>query len=120
MLDTHAIVMVDNAGVIRVWSPGAERLFGYDAANALGQTLDLIVPKDYRERHWAGFRAAASTGRTKLDQPAANIPVACRDGTVVRFPGRLLLLRDAQNEVVGAMGIFTTNEGADDNGLPNV
>ncbi len=120
MLETHAIVMVDRAGVIRVWSPGAERLFGHDAANVLGQTLDLIVPENYRERHWAGFLAATSTGRTKLEQPAANIPIACKDGTVVRFPGRLLLLRDAHNDVVGAMGIFTTNEGVDDNKLPNV
>ena len=119
-METHALVMVDADGVIRVWSPGAERLFGYDEASAVGQTLDLIVPEDYRERHWAGFRAAASSGTMKIDDPVANLPIACKDGSVVRFPGRLLLLRDAQNEVIGAMGIFTTSEGASDNGLPNV
>ena len=119
-METPARVMVDAAGVIRVWSAGAERLFGYDEGSAVGQTLDLIVPQDYRERHWAGFRAAAGSGTMKIDDPAANLPIACKEGTVVRFPGRLLLLRDARNEVVGAMGIFTTNEGADDNGLLNV
>ena len=119
-METHALVIVDSAGVIRVWSSGAERLFGYDEDSAVGQTLDLIVPESYRERHWAGFRAAASSGRMKIDDPAANLPIACRNGSVVRFPGRPLLLRDAQNEVIGAMGIFMTSEGAEDNGLPNV
>ena len=119
-MEKHALVVVDAGGVIRVWSAGAERLFGYDEASAVGQTLDMIVPEDYRDRHWVGFRAAASSGRMKIDDPAANLPIVCKDGSVVRFPGRLLLLRDAQNEVMGAMGIFTTSEGADDNGLPNV
>ena len=119
-METYALVMVDAAGVIRVWSPGAEALFGYDEASAVGQTLDLIVPDGYRERHWAGFRAAASSGTTKMDEPVANIPIACEDGSIVRFPGRLLVLRDAKNKIIGAMGIFTPREGADDNGLPNI
>jgi PAS domain S-box-containing protein len=120
MLDTHAIVMVDAEGVIRVWSPGAKRLFGYDAASAIGQTLDLIVPESYRERHWAGFRAAVARGAPKLDQPAANLPVLCQDGSVVRFPGRLLFLRDARNRVVGAMGIFAANDGTQGPPLPDL
>ena len=119
-MKTHALVMVDAAGVIRVWSPGAEALFGYDEASAVGQTLDLIVPEDYRGRHWAGFRAAASSGTTKMDEPVANIPITCQDGSVVRFPGRLMVLRDAKNKIIGAMGIFTASAGADDNGLPNI
>ena len=122
MLETHAIVLVDTAGVILTWSPGAERLFGYDAASAVGQTLDLIVPEDYRERHWAGFRAAVSSGKSKLDQPAGNLPIACRDGRVVRFPGRLIFLRDARNQPIGAMGIFAPNDGSDSIGpaLPDI
>ncbi|MDP3767713.1 MAG: hypothetical protein Q8S13_06835, partial [Dehalococcoidia bacterium] len=67
----------------------------------------------YRERHWAGFRAAVARGATKLDQPAANIPIVCRDRSVVRFPGRLVLLRDARNHVVGVMGIFAPNDGSE-------
>ncbi len=119
-METYALVMADAAGVIRVWSPGAETLFGYDEASAVGQTLDLIVPEGYRERHWGAFRAAASRGTTKMDEPVANIPITCQDGSVVRFPGRLLVLRDAQNKIIGAMGIFSASAGADDNGLPNL
>jgi len=122
MFDTHAIVMVDATGVIRVWSAGAEALFGYDAPRAIGQTLDLIVPEDRREQHWAGFRAAMRTGKTKLDQPAANLPIVCGDGRTVRFASRLVLLRNARGEAVGALGIFAPNRGSQegDPGLPSL
>jgi len=118
-MDSHAIVMADAEGIIRVWSPGAERLFGFGASSAIGQTLDLLVPDDYQERHWDGFRAAVSKGKTKLDQPAANLPVACSDGSVRRIPGRLILLRDAHDSVVGVIAIFGPGEESDPT-LPNV
>lgn len=110
-MESHAMVMADAEGTIRFWSAGAERLFGYDAASAIGQTLDLLVPDEYRERHWDGFRIAMSKGKTKLDQPAANLPVACSDGSIRRFAGRLILLRDAQARAVGVMATFGPGEG---------
>ncbi len=116
-METHAIVMIDSEGVIQFWSSGAEKLFGHDAASALGQTLDLIVPEGHRDRHWAGYKAALAHGGTKIDQPAANIPVLCRDGTVTRFAGRLIFLRDAANESLGAVGIFAPTA---DQSLPDL
>lgn len=107
-----ALVFAEPTGVIRIWNAAAESLFGHRAAEAIGQTLDLIVPPDYRARHWEGFRAAVANGRTKYPDGAANIPVLCQDGTVVRFPGRLIFLRDAREQVVGAMAIFSGREGA--------
>src|SRR5579871_4862094 len=89
-----------------MWSPGAERLFGYASEEAIGQTLDLIVPARHRERHWSGFRSAMGTGRAKSEGGAANIPVVCRDKSERRFPGRFILLRDALGAVIGAMAIF--------------
>ena len=102
----QAVVLADESGVIRMWNAGAEALFGYPANMAVGRTLDLIVPEAYRERHWAGFRAAVASGRAQENDAAANIPVRHRDGSVVRHPGRLVFLRDAQDRAVGAMGIF--------------
>ena len=118
--DTHAIVLADADGVIRLFSPGAERLFGHDAKAAIGQTLDLIVPPDYRERHWQGFRAAIAKGSPKYEDAAANIPILCRDGTVTRFPGRLVFLRNAGGRAVGAMGIFVANEAFTGPSLPDL
>ena len=49
-----AIVVADPDGVIRLWNHAAERLFGFAPAEALGNSLDLIIPERLRERHWAG------------------------------------------------------------------
>ena len=108
--ETRAILLVDDRGVIQTWNAGAEALFGHSAAAAIGQTLDLIVPEPYRERHWTGFRAAVANGKPQYENAAANIPVLRRDGSVVRFPGRLIFLRDALDRVVGAMAIFANRD----------
>ena len=116
--DSHAIVLVDSNGIIRFFSPGAERLLGHHAKAAIGQTLDLIVPPDYRERHWRGFRAAIANGAPQYEDAAANIPILCRDGTVVRFAGRLIFLRNGYGQAIGAMGIFRTRDGSAGAGPP--
>ena len=111
--------MADRSGTICFWSAGAETLFGYDAQTVIGARLDMIVPHEYRERHWAGFNTAMSVGQTTLDQPAANLPVLRRDGTVARYPGRLIFLRDAGGLGVGVIAIFTAREGGDSS-LPDM
>ena len=58
-----AIILADCDGVIRLWNRAAEAMFGYGAAEAIGQTLDLIVPEPYRVAHWAGFSRAVEQGR---------------------------------------------------------
>ncbi|HUO04375.1 MAG TPA: PAS domain S-box protein [Candidatus Binataceae bacterium] len=119
-MDSHAIVIVDAAGVIRMWSEGATRLFGYDAASAVGKSLDLIIPESHRERHWMGFRAAIRSGNSKLDSAAANLPVLRKDGSVAHYAARLIFLRDAKQEVVGAAAIYSPNQGGNDPSLPTL
>jgi PAS domain S-box-containing protein len=67
------MIVVDRGGVIRYWSEDAERLTGHRAPDAVGQTLDLVVPPEYRPRHWAGFEAAMQTGTARAEGAAANI-----------------------------------------------
>src|SRR6476660_2498265 len=106
-MDKHAIVVADKSGIIRLWNAGATNLFGYSADEAVGQTLDLIGADDYREHHWTGFRRARETGTAASEGQSTHIPVRCRDGQVVPFPGLFMLLRDAQKTVIGAMAIFS-------------
>jgi PAS domain S-box-containing protein len=47
-----AIIYADRQGKIRFWNAAATRIFGFAAAEALGQSLDLIVPEGLRARHW--------------------------------------------------------------------
>jgi PAS domain S-box-containing protein len=109
----HAIVLSDTEGLIRYWNDGAERLFGYSTAEPGGQSLDLIVPWEYRERHWEGFRKATRTRECKLDRATTNLTVVRKDGTVRVFPARFVFLQDARNQVVGVLGIYSTPEGSE-------
>jgi len=105
-----ALVLAEPSGVIRSWNSGAEALFGHAAADAVGQTLDLIVPPEFRERHWAGFRAAMAVGDGNIDHGAFNIPAMLRDGTIMRVAVRLVVLHDARNRAVGAMAVFVADD----------
>jgi PAS domain S-box-containing protein len=98
-MDNHAIVIADKTGTIRHWSRGAEALFGYARADAVGQKLDLIVPPEYREE-------AMDTGTAKLDGQSTDIPVRCRDGNITVFPSAFNLMRNSQKQVIGVMVIF--------------
>jgi PAS domain S-box-containing protein len=104
VMTAHAIVVVDTVGRITRWSPGAEALFGHSAADAVGQSLDLIVPGALRARHWAGFKRAMRAPQVK--DLAADIPVLCADGQVKQFAGRLLIVSDGLGVALGAIGIF--------------
>ena len=91
---------------------GAEALFGHRADDAVGQTLDLIVPLEYRERHWAGFHAALAAGDGKVDHAAANVPAMHRDGSVLRVAVRLLVIYDARDRPAGALAVFAPDDKA--------
>lgn len=100
-----AIVQADAEGRIRLWSAGAEALFGHTAAQAVGQKLDLIVPPNFREAHWKGFHRAMESKGMQGNEPFV-LPILCRDGKTKSFAGRLLYLSDAYGTAVGALGMF--------------
>ena len=109
---THALIQTDVQGVIRRWDAGAEALFGYPADEVIGRLVDLIVPAQYREAHWAGFRRAM--GAPKVKDLAADLPVRCADGEVRTFAGRLLVLSDGLGTALGAIAVFV-DEGSTGN-----
>jgi len=61
-----AVIYADETGTIRRWNHAAAVVFGYDAMEALGQKLDLIIPEHLRAAHWRGFEAAMTNGVMKL------------------------------------------------------
>lgn len=63
---SDAVIFADRDGAIRIWTRGAETIFGYSAAEVLGKSLDVIIPDRLRSAHWEGFRKAIDTGETKL------------------------------------------------------
>jgi PAS domain S-box-containing protein len=61
-----AVIYTDDTGTIMRWNHAASALFGYSAAEVLGQKLDLIIPEHLRAAHWRGFEAAMTNSVTKL------------------------------------------------------
>jgi PAS domain S-box-containing protein len=61
-----AVIYADRTGTILRWNPAASALFGYSADEALGRSLDLIIPEHLRDAHWRGFEAAMTSGAMKL------------------------------------------------------
>jgi len=63
-----AIVYADSTGLIRFWNHGAERIFGYSAKEAIGMSLELIIPENYRAAHWTAYRETMQTGKTRYGE----------------------------------------------------
>jgi PAS domain S-box-containing protein len=110
---TAAVVLADTEGRITAWNDGAERLFGHVARDALGRTLDLIVPPEHRAAHWAGFHRAMETGHCRLDRAATNLPVLHADGGVRVLPARFTFLTDGRDVPVGALAVYADPAGGE-------
>lgn len=101
-----AIIFADRDGVIRLWNSGAEAIFGYHADEALGRTLDLIIPERYRERHWTGYRRVLATGVTRYGRELLAVPSQRKDGTPISLEFSLALMADGHGGYLGAAAII--------------
>jgi PAS domain S-box-containing protein len=90
-----AIIAVDMAGKITLWNPAAERIFGYSDKEALDQSLDLIIPERFRQRHWQGFREVAKSGRSKYGADVLRVPALHKDGRSLSIAFTVVLLSSA-------------------------
>ena len=105
--ETHdAVLFADREGIIRLWNRGAEELFGYTAAEALGQSLDLIIHERFRARHSEGYRRAMATGTTRYGRELLAVPGLRKDGGRLSLEFTLALLRDTRGTVLGAGAIL--------------
>ena len=99
---SDAIVAADRDGVIRFWNDGAERIFGHTSAEAVGQSLDLIIPERLRERHWAGWEKVMATGQSRYGAAELlAVPGVRRDGTSVSVEFMIHPVRDTAGQTLG-------------------
>ena len=102
-----AIVYADAEGVIRRWSRGATRIFGFAEAEALGRSLDIIIPENLRERHWQGYRATMRTGKTRYgDGQILSVPAMCKDGARISVEFTIVPFSDDSGQMVGIAAIM--------------
>jgi len=101
-----AIIAADASGKITLWNAGAERLFGYSAAETLSQTLDLIIPEAQRRRHWEGYQQVMGTGLTKYGTQVLRVPAIRKDGSRFSIAFTVGLLKGADGAVEGIFAIM--------------
>ncbi len=101
-----AILIADRDGAIRFWNRGAERMFGHTATEALGQSLDLIIPENLRARHWQGYFRVMNTGQTKYLTEKLTSPGVRKDGSRLSLEFSMVLLRDDQGWMEGCATIM--------------
>jgi PAS domain S-box-containing protein len=101
-----AIIFGDHEGVIRFWNSGAEAMFGYRADEALGKSMDLIVPERQRAPHWEGYHRVMATGVTKYGRDLLAVPALRKDGTRISVEFSIVLLRAPTGEMLGAAAIM--------------
>ena len=104
---SDAIIYADAEGVIRRWNQGAVRIFGFAEAEALGRSLDIIIPENLRERHWQGYRATMRTGQSRYgDGQLLSVPAMRKDGTRISVEFTIVPFTDDSGQMVGIAAIM--------------
>ncbi len=91
-----AVVIADAGGTITFWNDAATRLFGWPGHEALGRSLDLIIPERLRARHWAGYRQTMATGHTSYGDRLLEVPALHRDGRTLSIAFTVSLMHEAE------------------------
>jgi PAS domain S-box-containing protein len=104
---SDAIIATDREGVIRFWNPGAERIFQYAQDEAVGQSLDLIIPERLRARHWSGYRQFIATGRSRYGEgDLLAVPGVRKDGSRLSLEFTIVPLTDSGGGITGVAAIM--------------
>lgn len=104
---SEAIIAADRAGIICFWNPGAERIFGHAAVDAIGHSLDLIIPERLRDRHWQGYRDTIATGKSRYGEgDVLSVPALHKNGTTISIEFTIMPLRDSSNALIAIVAIM--------------
>ncbi|MDE1570825.1 PAS domain-containing protein [Aquabacter sp. P-9] len=101
-----AIVVSDGTGAITFWNGAAERMFGFAAAEALGQSLDIIIPERQRQRHWDGYHVTMRTGVTRYGTELLRVPALHKDGHALSISFTVALLTSGGATPTGIVAVI--------------
>lgn len=104
---SDAILVADRNGAIQFWNPGATRIFGFSAEEAIGNSLDLIIPERLRKRHWDGYEQVMASGKTRYGSgDLLSVPAVTKDGRRISVEFTIIILRDAGGAMSGMAAIL--------------
>jgi PAS domain S-box-containing protein len=102
----EAIVVADREGLIRLWNHGAQKIFGHPPEEALGRSLDLIIPETLRFRHWDGYHKVMATGETRYGDSLLAVPALHRDGRRLSIEFTVIPLHDVAGRMTGIASVI--------------
>ena len=101
-----AVIYASRSGVITRWNRASAALFGFSAEDALGQSLDLIIPEHLRAAHWRGFEAALATGTMKLEGRPTLTRALHKSGRKIYVEMTFAIVKgEAEGEVLGSVAM---------------
>jgi PAS domain S-box-containing protein len=104
---SEAIVYADADGVIRLWNRGATRIFGFNETEALGRSLEIIIPEGLRPRHWQGYRTTMRTGQSRYgDGHLLSVPAVRKDGARISVDFTIVPFTDDAGRMSGIAAIM--------------
>ncbi|PZQ80840.1 MAG: PAS sensor domain-containing protein [Ancylobacter novellus] len=102
-----AVVASDAEGLIVLWNAGAERIFGFSEDEALGASLDIIIPEPFRARHWEGYRETVASGQSRYGAgDLLAVPGLTKDGKRISLEFTIVLLKDPAGTVTGMVAVL--------------
>ena len=102
-----AILICDDAGMVRYWNAAAERVFGFRVTEALGVSMNLIIPERLRARHWAGWEATMKTGFTRYGEgQLLAVPALHKDGRQISIEFSIQLLKDPDGQIKWVVAVI--------------
>lgn len=102
-----AIAYADAQGIITFWNKGAERVFGFSESEAVGKSLDIIIPENLRKRHWDGFAETIRTGKTRYGSgDVLAVPALRKDGKRISIEFTILPFPDRTGRILGMAAIL--------------
>jgi PAS domain S-box-containing protein len=101
-----AIVVCDAGGAITLWNRAAERMFGFAESEALGKSLDLIIPERQRQRHWDGYHKTMQTGQTRYGHDVLRVPALHKEGHALSIAFTVAILYSAEQTVTAIVAII--------------
>jgi PAS domain S-box-containing protein len=105
--NSDAIIAADKDGVVRFWNPGAERIFGYTSEDAVGQSLDIIIPERLRKRHWDGYQQVMEGGESRYGHgDILAVPGIRKDGAGISVEFTIVPLTDEAGRLNGVAAIM--------------
>jgi PAS domain S-box-containing protein len=98
-----AVILADQQGAVRIWNNAAADLFGYSSDEAIGQSLDIIIPEHLRDAHWKSFGIAVATGHTKHGSRALKTRATHKTGQKLYISLAFSVVKDEEGNAIGAM-----------------